>query len=98
MEIYGSYGFIYPSHGMRRAVDPEIGQKKPATSYCRFFITGGLFGCRIFAVTHLVADPEDHRDGQNGREEVRADIRVLRTHDGAVQQHPENKKGGGQAR
>ncbi len=56
------------------------------------FTAGGLLGCGIFAVTHLVADPEDHRDGQNGREEVRTDIRVLRTHDGAVQQHPENKK------
>jgi 16S rRNA G966 N2-methylase RsmD len=35
---------------------------------------------------------------QNGREEVRADIRIFRAHDGAVQQHPENKAGGGQAR
>lgn len=88
---------VYPSHGVRRPADPQIGPKT-GNVILPVFTAGGLLGCGIFAVTHLVADPEDHRDGQNGREEVRTDIRVLRTHDGAVQQHPENKKGGGRAR
>ncbi len=83
---------VYPSHGVRRPADPQIRPKKPATSYCRFFTTGGLLGCGIFAVTHLVADPEDHRDGQNGREEVRTDIRVLRTHDVLYNSTPRIKK------
>ena len=28
---------VYPSHGVRRPADPQIGPKKPAMSYCRFF-------------------------------------------------------------
>ena len=86
-----------PSHGGGVLSRPAIAQNRQR-HIAGFLTAGRLLGCGIFAVTHLVADPEDHRDGQNGREEVRTDIRVLRTHDGAVQQHPENKKGGGQAR
>ena len=50
------------------------------------------------AATHARANPEHQRHRQYRRQEVRANIRILRAHHRAIKQYTQNKTGCGQSR